>query len=233
MKDLIKIENTPIGDESVPTVSARELYQKLGLHKAHWSRWVKQNIKNNPFALENEDFLGFTIMVNGNVTQDFHLSLDFAKKLAMQVKTKVGEEVRDYFIQCERRATLPQTKIEAVRAYLEELEAHEATRVGGQASLTHKKEVAKLENGKSIYGASIRQVALKTGRNYSAKKLTRWCKANCRPPLVVRQDYPNGYSSAKVSVYHAEAWREVGLPEEVHLFLYFDEDELFYEETSR
>lgn len=168
--------------------------------------------------------------LGGRPVKEYHITIEMAKELSMVERNDKGKQARRYFIECEKKLqthSLPQTKIEAVRAYLEELEAHEATRVGGQASLTHKKEVAKLENGKSIYGASVRQVALKTGRNYSAKKLTRWCKANCRPPLVI---HPNGYSSAKVSVYHAEAWREVY---DIDLFLYFDEDELFYEESPR
>lgn len=84
-------------------VDAKELYQKLGLHPAHWSRWHIGNIKENPFAAESVDYQGFTLMVNGNETQNYLLSIDFAKKLAMQVKTEKGEQVRDYFLDCERK----------------------------------------------------------------------------------------------------------------------------------
>jgi phage anti-repressor protein len=47
-------------------VSARELYEFLGFKKAHWNRWYNKNIIENQFALENEDYQGFTIVVNGN-----------------------------------------------------------------------------------------------------------------------------------------------------------------------
>jgi phage anti-repressor protein len=44
-----------------------------------------------------EGFEGFTIMVSGNETKNYLLSIDFAKKLAMQVKTEVGEQMRNCF----------------------------------------------------------------------------------------------------------------------------------------
>jgi len=103
MKELIKIKKTIIGEEEVNSVSARELYNNLGLEKAHWSRWGKQNITDNKFAIEHEDWEGFTMMVNGNETSDFMLKIEFAKKLAMQARTTEGENVRNYFIECEKK----------------------------------------------------------------------------------------------------------------------------------
>ena len=79
------------------------MYDTLGLDKSNWSRWTKKNILNNPFAVENNDYVGFVIMTNGNETTDYALTIDFAKKLAMQVKTVQGEMVRDYFLTCEEK----------------------------------------------------------------------------------------------------------------------------------
>lgn len=87
-----------------PRVSARELYEALGLDKSHWTRWYVKNIQDNPFALAGVDYEGFATMANGNETRDFALSLDFAKRLAMMVRTAKGEEVRNYFLECERLA---------------------------------------------------------------------------------------------------------------------------------
>ena len=50
------------------------------------------------------------------------------------------------------QATVPQTKLEALKAHVAEIEAHELTKT----HLTHEKELAKKDNGKSIYGASIK-----------------------------------------------------------------------------
>ena len=107
MNELIPLHSQTIDGTAVETVSARELYSILGLDKSNWSRWSKQNIVDNPFAVENNDYVGFVIMTNGNETTDFALVLDFAKKLAMQVKTEKGELVRKYFIECEKQLMQP------------------------------------------------------------------------------------------------------------------------------
>lgn len=94
----------------IQAVDAKELYQSLGLESAHWARWSKQNIADNPFALEGTDYGVYTMMVNtqgGRPTTNYALSIDFAKKLAMQVRTETGEEIRDYFLECERQAQQP------------------------------------------------------------------------------------------------------------------------------
>ena len=103
MNELIPLHSQTINGNAVETVSARELYTQLGLDKSNWARWTKQNIVANPFALENKDWVGFVIMTNGNETTDYALTLDLAKKLAMQVKTENGELVREYFLTCEKK----------------------------------------------------------------------------------------------------------------------------------
>lgn len=87
-------------------VDAKDLHQALGLHPAKWSEWSKNNIANNPFALEGIDYGVYNPELNtqgGRPTTNYYLSIDFAKKLAMQVRTKKGEEIRDYFLDCERK----------------------------------------------------------------------------------------------------------------------------------
>jgi anti-repressor protein len=73
--------------------------------KSQWSRWYKKNIEDNPYAIEMKDWMGFDIMSNGNTTRDFQLTIDFAKKLSMLSRTEVGERIRDYFVECEKRLT--------------------------------------------------------------------------------------------------------------------------------
>ena len=84
-------------------VSARELYEFLGYNKAVWSRWYQKNILENEFAFENIDYQTLNIMLNGNETKDFAISIDFAKKLSMKANTARGEEARQYFIECEKQ----------------------------------------------------------------------------------------------------------------------------------
>jgi len=104
------MEITIINHNGSKAVSARDLYLGMGLHKAHWRRWHVQNILNNPFAVENVDWTRShhdgEKSTNDPRTADYALTISFAKKLAMQVRTEAGERVRDYFIEIERNAKL-------------------------------------------------------------------------------------------------------------------------------
>ncbi len=87
-------------------VSAKELYDFLGYMDYNWSRWYKVNILENPFAVENSDFTSLVLKTSenskGNFGLDFLITIDFAKKLAMQARTEKGEEARNYFLKCEK-----------------------------------------------------------------------------------------------------------------------------------
>lgn len=97
--ELIKIRE----ENGRQLVSARELYLGLGLNKTHWKRWAKQNIEDNEFFIENNDWVGFATMANGNETKDYAISLEFAKHIAMMARTEKSHEYRQYFIACERK----------------------------------------------------------------------------------------------------------------------------------
>lgn len=109
-------------------VSARELYIGLGYDLSHYTRWVKKNIIDNSFCEEGIDWCSFAIngepdneTYNPNPTKDYALSIDLAKKLAMMARTEIGDRIRDYFIQCEKKLqsmikVLPQDFPSALRA---------------------------------------------------------------------------------------------------------------------
>ncbi|HGF8103088.1 TPA: antA/AntB antirepressor family protein [Enterococcus faecium] len=100
MKELIKVTTN---EENEQLVSARELHKALEVKK-RFSAWWEQN---SELLIEGEDFtsvLSGTVVNNGAVKplQDYALTLDIAKHLAMQSKTKKGKEIRTYFIQVEK-----------------------------------------------------------------------------------------------------------------------------------
>lgn len=103
MEQLINITNKDGKD----IVSARELYEKLGYNVTAWSRWYLKNIEQNPFAIVNEDWVGFDTVSSGNITKDFALTVDFSKRLCMMARTEMGEKLRNYFIACEKRLLTP------------------------------------------------------------------------------------------------------------------------------
>lgn len=100
MSELIKVEEK----DGKQIVSARELYNYLGLSSSQWKRWYEKNIVKNDFVSEGIDYEGFDIKANGNITKDFAITLDFAKRISMMAKTITGDKVRTYFIECENIA---------------------------------------------------------------------------------------------------------------------------------
>lgn len=103
---LIPVHNT--GKQQ--TVSARQLYEFLGYNPTQWQRWYKKNITGNQFLINNKDYQVLDIMSKtsgGRPTQDFEITLDVAKKMSMQAPGEKGEQARNYFLECERKAQSP------------------------------------------------------------------------------------------------------------------------------
>lgn len=106
MNGIIKIN---LNDNHEPVVSARQLHQTLEVKK-RFSAWFEVNSK---LFIENEDFTSVqtgTVVNNGAVKplQDYALTLDMAKQLAMMSRTTKGAEVRAYFIQIEKDYNSPE-----------------------------------------------------------------------------------------------------------------------------
>ncbi|CAH0415933.1 phage antirepressor KilAC domain-containing protein [Periweissella fabaria] len=107
MNEIIKINQNEQGDVQV---SARQLYDALGVSKnTRFSRWFEMNSKQ---LIESEDFtsvLTSTVVNNGAAKpiQDYALTIDAAKQIAMMSGTEKGKEVRMYFIQVEKAWNSP------------------------------------------------------------------------------------------------------------------------------
>lgn len=108
MNELI---NVTLNEKHEPIVSARQLHQTLEVKK-RFSAWFEQNIKG---FVEGYDFTGVpggTPVKGGNgntqYLDDYALTLDTAKHLAMMSKTDKGQEVRAYFIQIEKDYNSPE-----------------------------------------------------------------------------------------------------------------------------
>ena len=118
MNELIKV--TVKNDQQL--VSARELHKGLNI-KTRFSLWVEQNFK---MFIEHEDFEGVVITTpfnpkypNGKQQQlqDYALTLDMAKHIAMMAGTDKGFEVRDYFIQVEKEWNSPEMIMKRALSY--------------------------------------------------------------------------------------------------------------------
>lgn len=104
MNELIKIQTK--GDKQL--VSARELYKGLGL-SGRFSRWANNNLE---LFVENEDFYkctSSTVVNNGAVREldDYLLTIETAKQLAMMARTEKSKLYRAYFLQLEKNWNSP------------------------------------------------------------------------------------------------------------------------------
>ena len=113
MNQLIRITQNKNKEQ---VVSARELHKILGVKK-RFSEWWKENAK---LLVEHEDYEGVLISTPYNPRfpekvqqlQDYAVTADNAKHLAMQSQTKKSREIRDYFIACEKELKLRQELVE-------------------------------------------------------------------------------------------------------------------------
>jgi phage anti-repressor protein len=111
MKALIAIQQQTINQQSLPTVSARELHRFLEVGK-DFSTWIKGRIEDFEYQ-QGRDFIVITGSPNlGNQNGrggdrrsiEYHLTLDMAKELAMLERNAMGRVARKYFIKCEQAA---------------------------------------------------------------------------------------------------------------------------------
>ena len=115
------ITKTPIEialkiDENGMT-TASNLYTFLELEPKNFSHWCARNIKNNKFAIENEDYIVFVLKdenlkIGGRPKTDYKITSDFAKKLSMTGNTERHEQARQYFIACEQGLKVATQKLQ-------------------------------------------------------------------------------------------------------------------------
>ncbi|MBF0424314.1 MAG: antA/AntB antirepressor family protein [Magnetococcales bacterium] len=113
----------------VPTVNARDLYTFLRVGR-DFSNWIKDRIRRFKFQ-ENQDFVidspNLANQKDGRGgdrrSQEYHLTLDMAKELAMVENNAKGREARRYFIEAEKRLRSGLDEINTLRAQLDDLRA--------------------------------------------------------------------------------------------------------------
>ena len=118
MNELIKLQSQTINGNTVEMVSARELHEFLG-NGDMFANWIKHRVEKYGFV-ENQDFISFLVATKkpngGRPSQEYYITLDMAKQLAMVENNEKGMQVRKYFIECEKKLTQPKpmTQIELI-----------------------------------------------------------------------------------------------------------------------
>ena len=105
MNQLIPLQPQTINGNAVETVSARELHEFLG-NGDMFANWIKHRVEKYGFV-ENQDFVSFLVATKkpngGRPSQEYFITLDMAKQLAMVENNEKGMQVRKYFIECEKK----------------------------------------------------------------------------------------------------------------------------------
>ena len=152
-----------IDEDGFTTV--KKLYQWLGLDEGNYSRWIKANILENPYAEEGKDYsssMKSKKKGRGQFAKDYRITASFAKKLAMTQHTKRGEIARVYFLMCEQKAVdlikeKERTKLERIKGQVARrtltdliLESGENERMKGHAYSTYTSMIYKFVFGKTV-----------------------------------------------------------------------------------
>ncbi len=101
MKEIITISKKEINGTEVNSVNAREIHEHLEV-KTRFNDWINRAIQKYDFK-ENVDYSKMSKSPNGGrPEQDYIVTLDMAKELAMLENNPKGRETRKYFIAVEK-----------------------------------------------------------------------------------------------------------------------------------
>lgn len=132
------VAETPIGTDTVQTVRGRDVHAFLDVRK-DFSDWMKAQIERarlkegRDYVIEVSPQKGVNPSTQncaqpdqrvsgGRPRTEYHLTLDAAKHVGMMSGTDRGHDLREYFLECERKArsgqvghSIPQSLPEALR----------------------------------------------------------------------------------------------------------------------
>lgn len=235
MTELITINKADFNGAEINSVNARELHAVLE-SKTDFSTWIKRRLEETD-AVENADYIIVpqkceTMTEHGkkaSIKNEYILSTDIAKEIAMLERNEVGKKVRRYFIEFEKmhkQNFIPQDLPTALRAYANEVEQkelalkqrdqalatkawigskREATAMATASAAKRENERLKVELDKSKEWASIKKVAGELGvmeNKFRYADLRR--KSNelgLDRPKIKDKNYPDG-----IRLYHKDVW---------------------------
>ncbi|QPI03658.1 hypothetical protein G5B95_08350 [Campylobacter concisus] len=238
MTELIPINKADFNGAEINSVNARELHAVLD-SKTDFSTWIKRRLEETD-AVENIDYIIVpqkwgTMTEHGkkaSIKNEYILSTDIAKEIAMLERNEVGKKVRRYFIEFEKmhkQNFIPQDLPTALRAYANEVEQkelalkqrdqalatkawigskREATAMATASAAKRENERLKVELDKSKEWASIKKVAgelgVSEGKFKYADLRRKSNELGLDRPKIKDNNYPDG-----IRLYHKDAWAAV------------------------
>lgn len=173
-----ELVNITLNENHEPVVSARALHKSLKV-KTRFSQWVDQNFKILEEGYDFTSVVGTTVVNNGATReiQDYALSLDASKNLAMISKTDEGAKVRKYFIQIEKDYNSPE-KIMARALLMADKKVH---KLEAQIEANKPKVIfadAVSASNTSILVGDLAKLISQNGYKIGANRLFSWLREN-------------------------------------------------------
>lgn len=165
-----------------PTVSGRELHEKLGIRTAY-KDWFPRMCEYG--FTEGEDFCSFLSgSTGGRPATEHQLTIEMAKQICMIQRTEIGKQYREYFIGLEKKWNSP----ELVMARALKMANQQIDRVTAQLETVN----AKLEEAKpkivfadavsasktSILIGDLAKILRQNGVEIGQKRLFEWLRKN-------------------------------------------------------
>ena len=165
-----------------PTVSGRELHEKLGI-KTAYKDWFPRMCEYG--FTEGEDFCSFLSgSTGGRPATEHQLTIEMAKQICMIQRTEIGKQYREYFIELEKKWNSP----ELVMARALKMANRQIERVTAQLETVN----AKLEEAKpkivfadavsasktSILIGDLAKIIRQNGMEIGQKRLFEWLRKN-------------------------------------------------------
>ncbi|UXS43782.1 phage antirepressor KilAC domain-containing protein [Staphylococcus delphini] len=159
-------------------ISARELYGALNVKK-RFSEWAKTNLKHFKKDQDFTSVLTSTVVNNGAVRQldDYALTLDVAKHIAMMSGTQKGFEFRDYFIQVEKAWNSPEMVMQrALKIANNTINQLEAKIEKDKPKIVFADAVATTKT--SILVGELAKIIKQNGVDIGQRRLFEWLRQN-------------------------------------------------------
>ena len=97
---MIEIHETKLGQ----SVKMTELYDYLELTPTYYSRWIQNEVLDNPYLTDNQDYCtAVQVLGVGRRRKEFYIHIDAAKKLCMVSKSSKGNQVRHELVELTKK----------------------------------------------------------------------------------------------------------------------------------
>lgn len=230
MEEIIKITE----NNGVQTVSGRELHRTLGID-SNYTTWFNRMCEYG--FIEGEDFFPFLEESTGGRPQTDHIiKLDMAKEICMIQRTQIGRQIRQYFIEAEKKLrNLPASDsymiddpIERANRWIEEQQIHKEKIKALESKVAVKdQQLAELQPKASYYDIVLNApdlIPISTiAKDYgwSATKMNKFLnnlgiQYRCGDIWLLYQKYAErGYTSTKT---HAHPASDGSIHTSVHMY---------------